>query len=206
MKTKLEQAFLLCVGHDELRPSLHKPFIQDGFIYATDANILIRCREEVCDFMATENLEAPNASAVIPRYNQDKPFSLDDATFENHKTTYEYEECDICGGVGRVDWEFQYYSKEDDCPECDGRGTSRVSTGVKTFPLSSVVKINDSYIRIGLFYKLHMLHNLIGGRLSVISQSESHRAVLFQVGICEILLMPLMYSKDDGGKVLEITI
>lgn len=40
-KTKLQQAFELFVGNDELRPMMHKPFLSDGYLCATDAHALI---------------------------------------------------------------------------------------------------------------------------------------------------------------------
>lgn len=36
------------------------------------------------------------------------------------KVLKEVECCDVCDGEGQVEWEFEHYTKTDNCPECYG--------------------------------------------------------------------------------------
>lgn len=207
-KSKLEQAFQLFVGNDELRPTFHNVFKQDGYVYATDANVLIRCKESYYPTIVVENPEFKNdMSEVIPFKNQNKRLYISGSMFDKLKTEDEYtfegenKDCESCEGEGEVTWEFEHYSDEFTCPVCKGSGYSEekkgVKTGNKTFGNWTKVKLETSYFRASLFYVLIEAQKILGGDIYLISHTNETRASLFRIGVCEILVMPILVSYDD---------
>jgi hypothetical protein len=210
----LYNVFSLFVGDDSFRPVMHSPFEINGKVYATDSFTLIRCDKSYCDFEIANPHRPPDAEAVIPVPNTNQVLNIDKSVFEQYKTEDEYENtgedvaCKVCDGYGLVEWTFEHYYEEDDCPACDGSGFEEeekaVKTGRKTFGMFRV-KLNESYFRMDLFYKLVKAQDILGGDITLIHQSKPTSAVLFKVGFCEILLMPcLLHDIDDTDGILSI--
>ena len=91
----------------------------------------------------------------------------------------------------------------------DGEGLSQsakqVPTGGKTFGLYAV-KIRDAYFEMSLFYRLMQASKLLGAtEVIMTSYREKHKGVLFNVGDCEILIMPLLWQ-DDSEKIYSRTL
>lgn len=149
MKNKLnlneEALFDLFVSDDGHRPQLHKPFLQDGYVNATNTNVLIRVRQELLRGKYTENTKTPLVSKVITEPNFDKTLTLEklEATIaqcplEDEKLLIsDAVDCPECDGDGEVEWEYtdkdlnthrEYY----DCPVCRGSGFARKAQYRKT--------------------------------------------------------------------------
>ena len=73
----------------------------------------------------------------------------------------------------------------------DGQKKRGRKTGGKTFG-NCVVNIKGVYFHVDKFYKLIKVRDILGGEIELISCSKPTRAVLFKVGVREILLMPVM--------------
>lgn len=213
-KRLLGDVFSLFCGTDTMRPDMQLPFEINGKIYATDAYTLIRCEKSHCDFEITNPHTPPNCEAVMPIPNTEKVLHIDKSVFEQYKTEDEYEsigedvECKVCDGHGEVEWEFESYTKDDDCPACDGSGyeaeKKAVKTGRKTFG-NFRVKLNETYFRMDIFYKLIKVRDFLGGEITLLYQSKPTSGVLFKIGFCEILLMPcLLHDIDDTDGILNI--
>jgi len=217
METKndnLWDAFALCFGNE--KPLFEKPFELNGKIYSTDGYTLLRCDKKDCGFeVVNPEIEIPNCEAVIPTPNIEIPLKIDENIFEQYKTEIVYEftgqdiKCETCNGYGEVEWEFQHYTKDFDCPKCDGLGLEQQKkkkpTDKKTFDNETFVKINEKYFNVKYFYRLIMIQKLIGGDIFLISNMENYKPALFKVGFCEYLIMPLVYSDFMGeNKVIEI--
>lgn len=215
--TVLCDVFSLFCGHDSFRPELEFPFEINDKIYATCGHTLIRCDKSYLDFEVTERqgITPPNCEAVMPIPNISTVLNIDKSIFDQYKTEDELKyigkdiDCETCDGHGVVDWEFEHWTKEFDCPKCDGSGYAAekrsVKTGQKTFGTFRV-KLNESYFKIDLFYKLIQVRDALGGEIELIHQSKPTSGVLFKVGFCEILLMPCpLYHVDDVDGVLNIT-
>lgn len=209
IKTLRDVFSLFCVTGTN--PVMQLPFEINGKIYATDSYTLIRCNKSDCDFEINNPYTPPNCERVMPLAEIEKVLSIDKSTFEQYKVDVyidEDVECDICNGYGEVEWEFQGYTKEDECPACDGSGSKTkiksVKTGKKIFG-NFHVKLNETYFTINIFYKLIQARDFLGGEITLLYQANSKSAVLFKVGFCEILLMPYNFDITDSDGVLNIT-
>ena len=195
----IKDIFNLFVSTDKLRPAMLSPFEINGKIYATNATVLIRCDKSHCDFEITNTEKAPDCERVIPAPNMDVVLNIDRSIFDTYKTEDEWVEieCDTCDGEGQVEWEFQNYTEDFDCPVCKGDGIkSKHKTGNKIFR-DVGVKLNNSYINIPLFYKLIQIRDMLEEDIHLIYQENPTNPVLFKVGFCEILLMPYMHNYDN---------
>jgi len=213
-KPRLGEVFSLFVGEDELRPAMLKPFEINGKVYATDAYTLVRTDKANVEFVLDNEHTPPNCERIIPEVNTSLILNITKEMFEPLKTADEYEfkgkdnECKTCEGSGKVEWAFEHYTRNFDCPVCAGDGweeeKKRIKTGKKTFG-NCVVKINDAWFHIDKFYKLIKVRDVLGGEIELISYSKSSRGVLFKIGVCEILLMPAIYrDASDWDAVLNI--
>jgi len=213
-KSVLENVFSLFVSKDDLRPAFRSPFEINNNVYATNGHTLIKCSKSDCDFDVSNNEKLLNVDAVIPIHNCNRLLLMDKESFEPLKTEDEYEnegediECATCDGTGQVEWDFERWSKYFDCPKCNGSGYFEQSkgkkTGRKTFG-NHAVKLGVSYFNIKIFYSLLQAHDMLGGEMVMIYQSAANKAVMFKVGFCEILLMPVYFnSKEYYESVLEI--
>lgn len=213
-KNVLGDVFSLFLGEDKYRPAMHKPFEINGKVYATDAYTLVRTDKANVDFVLDNEHTPPNCEEVIPEVNTSLVLNVTKEMFEPLKTADEYEflgkdiECETCEGWGEVEWEFGHYTRDFDCPVCDGSGWSEKKrgrkTGGKTFG-EYLVNIKGAYFYVERFYKLIKVRDILGGEIELISYSKPTRAVLFKVGVCEILLMPVIYNDaSDWDGVLNI--
>ncbi len=205
-KTDIEKAFSLFVGESTSRPWMSKPFELDGKIYATDDHALVRTEKKNIDFVLDNEHIAPiTLIDIIPQVNTIEILNISNEMFEPLKTEDEYEyagkdiECKTCEGSGQVEWEFQHYTKELDCPICDGVGLSgkkrKIKTGGKTFG-KSLVKVRDAYFDTALFYRLVKVRDILGGDIELISYRGKYPGVMFKIGVCEILIMPMRLESE----------
>jgi len=119
------------------RPNISKPFIQDGFICATDGCVLVRIDESIHDwklkyYETVNGLLPPDVSKIVPDADMlidDVVLSLDDLNESIGKFPVEdyHYKCSDCGGTGYVDWSYAsfdatVYHLHDTCPVCSGTG------------------------------------------------------------------------------------
>lgn len=210
----LGDVFSLFVGHDALRPAMHKPFEINGKVYATDAYSLVRTDKENIGFILDNEHKPINCEGSISEINMSLVLDITKKMFEPLKTADEYEflgkdiECETCECSGQVEWEFEHYTRDFDCPVCEGSGLSEKKrsrkTGGKTFG-NFVVKIKDSYFDVSRFYRLVKVRDILGGEIELISYINKRKAAMFKIGVCEILLMPVMFDTiNDYDGVLNI--
>ena len=119
------------------RPNINKPFIQDGFICATDGHMLVRIDESIHDwnlkyYETVDGLLPPDVSKVVPDADMlinDVVLTLDDLNESISKFPVEdyHYKCFDCDGTGYVDWSYTsldatVYHLHDTCPACGGIG------------------------------------------------------------------------------------
>lgn len=218
--SNLEKVFNLFLLEDRFRPVLSKPFYIENKVVATDLHSLVYVGYNDLDFNFINEFqnEAPNCEVILNSENNvDIILDINDSIFEKFKTENEIKyigediECGACGGSGEVEWNFEDYHSYFECPKCQGSGFESMSEKIKTDELTfsddSYVMLGETYFKIGLFYKLIKVQNLIGGEIKLISQLKD-KAHLFEIGNCKIFLMPSIvnfyrFNKDD---VLRIDI
>jgi excinuclease UvrABC ATPase subunit len=96
--------------------------------------------------------------------------------------------------------EFERWTREFDCPACNGTGleaeSKAMKTGNKTFG-NFLVKIGKQHTKMYLFYKLLQVQELIGGDIVLTAIFDGAKALMFKVGVCEVLLMPVIVDEDN---------
>ena len=197
---QLADIFNLFVAISTSRPVMLKPFEYNGKVYATDAHALIRTDKANIDFVLENKYPALQLEAIIPASNTSEILRIKNEAFEPIKTEDELEyvgkdvECQKCDGCGDVDWEFEHWTKRFECPQCNGDGLSEkkriVKTGKKTFG-RSIVQLKEAYFNIGLFYSLVRVQDFVGAEIELVHYSDPKKAVLFRVGVFEVLFMPI---------------
>lgn len=211
METTLSKVFSFFLSHDELRESLQNPFEINGYTYASDSYLLVRCKSEHIDFSYTNEHKPPNAESLIPKPNMSRLIDINNIDFDAFKTEDGYDiiaevgECDACDGSGEVEFEFSHngndYEITHECPVCDGEGEMYNDTkklnGKKTFPEGSAIKLGESLMCPRRMETLKIISELIGEPITLVYQDLKHRPSLFTCGILEILAIPL-YTENPN--------
>lgn len=203
----------LFYSKDKLRPAMQSAFKQNGKVYATDAYTAICIDEEHFDFEIVNEFQdkAPNMGKIYPEENTGRILNVSISDFEKFMTEDEVKylgediSCDTCDGEGEVEWEFEHWTQEFDCPRCHGTGLSykaqEVKTGNKTLG-NYKVRIGDAYFDIRKFFKLIRVQQILGGEIEIIHVPEKPTGPhVFKVGICKIIIMP---TADSDGDVLNV--
>lgn len=217
-KEVISKVFSLFVGYDDLRPVMQKPFEYEGKVYATDTYTCIRCDKKDYPLVIDNEHEPLKANNVFaPYYNSNLILNIDISIFEALKTGNEVKwtgkdvKCAECNGWGVVEWSYKSHCEDYDCPECSGDGylerKKLTPTGNLCFG-DHFVKIGKSYIAIKNFYKLIVVQRLIGEDIVLTNNCDSgNKAVQFQIGVFEIIIMPKMrYTNDDSEGIVVINI
>ncbi len=210
MKTKTQEVYSLFYGNDNLRPTFHNPLIWENKVYATDAHCLIITEKENIDFEFENEYKGHDLSTILPPVNTSEFLIIPE--LESLKTAEETKEvgqdikCKECGGDGEVEWEYEKWTKYDDCPKCNGDGyeenTKEVLTGNKTFR-NIIVKVKKTYFQIKLFNKIFETQKVLGGKIELISYSEAKNC-MFKIGDFEILLMAYKVGSESDKEILTI--
>ncbi len=208
--TKLQECFSLFYGNDELRPAFYNPNIWNDKVYATDAHVLIYVDEKEIDFEWSNECEPHNLTTILPTPNILETLNIPD--LEQYKSVDELKsvgkdiKCSECDGDGKVEWEYEQWTKDFECPKCYGEGYEHLAktmlTGNKTFR-NIKVKIKDSYLDIFKFNNVLKVQEILGGDIELLFCETDKSALLFKVGICGIIVMKLSMISDDD-EILEL--
>lgn len=114
--------------------SIRKPFYRDGFVYATNRNILVRVPYRDLERLY-DTVDKPKNLPKFPEptCQLDLPISVLVETFksipkvEERSVKGKAAECDECEGSGEVEWTYEDSDGEEhqkyfDCPICEGLG------------------------------------------------------------------------------------
>lgn len=206
--TVLDDVFLSFVSQDITY--LTKPFKKGNTIFATDAHSLIYTSVENYDGFFVENDKTPDCSKFLvePNCNYNIPIT-DLSKFKTEDEFYEVGEnikCKLCDGYGEVEWECGEYTKDDECPACDGSGysskTQKVPTGNKTFGIA-YVKIKDVAFRIFEINRLFEAAKKLNEKIVLINKPENLSGFTFQLGKVNVMVMPCS-NVDSEYVVLNI--
>lgn len=183
------------------RACLKKPFERNGFVYASDARIMVRVEKSLCE----ESYDPQGGPKSLPSFPApESNYKLDLKELieilksiprcETVAVSGKEAECDECEGDGRVEWTYEDSNGEElydyfDCPICDGKGK------VKTKEIEReerAIAINGTSFNAGLLQKIAEAMNDIGLPYGVITyQAKNSQPMLIQLqeGI-EVIIMP----------------
>lgn len=123
--TELQECFSLFYGNDSLRPAFYNPIIWKGRVYATDAHALIITDKSNIDFEFENEHKGHDLSKILPPINISEFLIVPDLeylkTADETKEVGEDIKCQECDGFGEVEWEYERWTKDFDCPKCDLR-------------------------------------------------------------------------------------
>lgn len=218
MKKNYRYDFMLpfFTASDELRPSMkqvHKD--SDGYIYATDAHILIRIPADKVgnEYKTVEKF--PNAGKLLSEAlnrpdNTIRSIVVDDLIMILSKAKWYKEmqgdDCPDCDGSGEVVCETCGHSH--DCERCNGEG--EINKRVAEFSLLQeedyfIVKIDQQCFRASFLHVLAIAAKVAGAdTVEFISNGSAASPALFRFDDVMILLMPFM--SDNPAMVLKTKI
>lgn len=201
-------------GNDDLRPVMkHVHKDADGYIYATDAHIMIRIPSDKVgnEYKAVE--EFPNGGKLLSEAlnrpdNTIRSIVVDDLVMILSKAKWykemQCDECPDCNGTGEVVCEVCGHSH--DCELCSGEG--EINNRVKEFSLlqtkdSFFVKIDQQCFSASYLHILAISAKVAGvDSIEFISNGSDTYTALFKFEDVVILLMP--YIVDSADIVLRI--
>lgn len=146
------------VSTDEFRPKLMKPWREREYIYASESHILIRVSGHLTatqypqyNYDDTNKLFPKGCPIGIITLEQLTKVLNDAPLVDEMKRVGEDVECEECNGTGEVEWDYKRWSKNFDCPLCDGAGyisrSNCEQTGKKIVDPEAAVNIGQYTFR-----------------------------------------------------------
>jgi len=183
------------------RACLKEPFERNGFIYASDARIMVQVEKCLCED-SYNHQGGPEKLPSFPAPESNYKLDLKEL-IEVLKSIPQYEtvavsgkeaECDECEGRGEVEWTYEDSNGEEhfdyfDCPICDGKGKVKTKEYERE---ERAIAINGTSFNAGLLQTIAEAMNDIGLSYSVIAyQAKDSRPMLIQLkkGI-DVIIMP----------------
>lgn len=136
---------------DDSRERIKNPFVYDGFVYATNGQVIIRTKENVNNYKPIEK-------SIITKSIDGFPWGK---TKEKLKTmppiptqNLEDIDCKECDGVGEVSFSNIHNYYECDCKSCDGYGKIEKELKVQLEAVSKLpgIKYDSELTRVGLHF------------------------------------------------------
>lgn len=140
MKETIEQILEMYVDENSKR-GLNEPFLQDGYIYATNGYILLRSNNLLIkpnDHIKV--LERPYCGNLFKNIPESYTITIEEINsmlinvpmIDETKSVGKNIMCKECQGEGIVEWEYKKWTKDFDCPVCDGEGYSETTKEICT--------------------------------------------------------------------------
>lgn len=121
--------------------------------------------------------------------------------------------CEKCDGSGEVEWRFENYTDDFDCPVCQGGGfksrAKKVKNGKFQRSILTYIQIGESFFNINYLEKLIKISDFLNEDIELIYQDHKLKANYFKIGLITILIMPCAYdvlSQGGGDVILKINI
>jgi hypothetical protein len=202
------------VGSDELRPAMqHVHGDENGFLYASDGNILIRVPKEKAGKEYPPIEGYPKAEHLIQNaFERDGNIIHTIETADLIKAlaniawmrVMDGDKCKECDGDGVV--ECEHCGSSHDCREC--KGTGEVNKRIKEFSLLVsedyyyCIKIAESTYRANLLQLVGIVAQMLGAEEIKYTHKDKNNFGVFSFANIDILLMP--YLSDFTNATLKI--
>lgn len=218
-ENKYLEALNLHKGNDKYRFWMNTPFYVNNLAIATDGHTMIKMSK---DFVQGLNIcERDNPSDilnVIPDVkNENLKLDLEDIikAISKIKKKDGYDvigedcKCGECGGSGEVEWEYESWTKDMDCPKCDGEGYESLEikkpNGKKIIDESFFIDIKESRFSIKIINRLLETAKILDEKEIVLVCHLKHNAPsIFKIGEVEVLCMPVNKFNNDDKVILTI--
>lgn len=195
---------------DPFRPWMETPFRYKDKIVATNAMVMVAMPVDMAGEMTFPNQDSiaskidsvfsgyKPVSKLLPLEIMDKIESLCPLVDELNLIE-EAERCKTCDGEGTVEWWFENFEKEDDCPVCHGQGETGEDryekTGKQIKDVHAVFTLFSTMFAYGVLKPLIELSRLMDSSAHLVGEI-SGRQLLFEVGDVQIVLCGVTYGDD----------
>jgi hypothetical protein len=201
-------------ANDEMRPTMsHIHSDDNGFLYATNAHIVIRVPRD-CAMLKYEKVEKyPNAESVFNQYTfTDKGVIKTDNLVEiltayKWFRTVNHDECEKCKGSGTL--ECEHCGSDYECKDCNGkgkfnRGTIELSL-LATEEYNCVVNVANKLFKADFMHILALSAKMLDVKeIEVSLNTNDYEPHIFKVGDADILIMPKQKGLDDFVRKITV--
>ena len=210
----IEKALHSIIKYNQYRDWMQTPFTIEDNVYSTDAHTIIKVPKDSVGLF-DECKKEGNVKVVLNLFDfapkkimTIKVQDLKDAirkiplVDEVLNETIEVK-CKECDGTGEVEWEYEGHYNDFYCPICDGNGTlteeQKNKTGKKIKDANYFIDINCSRIRSYMIEELINIAWLLKTeKIEVIHQTAPNKGIGFQVGIAQIIMMPILQTDEHN--------
>lgn len=199
---------------DTLRPAMCQIHGDaNGFVYATNAHIVIKVPAASCLMQYDAVEKYPNAEKVISGYDFKDKATIKTSEVVNILTAYKWVRtcnmttCEKCNGNGVI--ECEYCNHEHECEKCKGDG--EFYSGIEPLSLLvtpdyyHVVKIAGKTFKADYIHVLAVCASVVGVDSITLkyndNDSDPH---IFIVGDAEIMIMPRTQGADDFIREIKV--
>lgn len=205
MKNKYNEILDLFKGHNDEREWMNEPFISENLAVATDGvcmvympknlpdtNFCFRCPASISERIQNNMVRHEDNSILTINVPELK------RKIDMLPKVQEDFECIECDGTGKVEWEYAYYTKEDDCPVCDGSGYNKTPTGSKIPDPMSVIKIGkDTFYLSKLTSMIKSAELLDSDTIEMIYQGDVINGTTFKIKDVRFLIMSMVRRDQE---------
>jgi predicted nucleic-acid-binding Zn-ribbon protein len=209
----------LFIGKDLLRDWVNKPFQLDNLAISTNATELVFFEKSLLT-VDLETCEHKNPQKILEQIPTEKNinFSLNITEIEKCLITVPIIDvtkevgndivCSECKGDGQVEWEYERWSKDFDCPKCDGDGYESVSksvpTGEKKLDDLYLIDVKSNRFSVRIIDKLLKVMKLLNETEILLIFDNKGKNSVFQIGNVRILAMPVRKDGNEDLLVLNL--
>ena len=202
---------------DEIRPAMHNPSLEeDGYVYATNAHILIRIKEELLSQKYEKQEKFPKAANFFDERLStcDKKLTvstdrlIEIVSLAKMRNPIDKRMCEKCDGGGIV--ECPECKNEHPCKEC--RGDGYIQEDCRQFSLlqcddHSIIKIANHYFDADLIHKLVITAKMIDATSIEMAFSEKkgyYNYIIASFAEIDIVIMGRTVNEETELKELLI--
>ena len=161
-----------------------EPFLKDEYVYATDANKLIRIKADTLNGQYKSDIvkwswSLPNDNCDFPITQMELEKALIGVPQQKETITVDCPECDGSGVVFAeyIDRNGKSHEIEAECPICEGSGSEERETGKIIPSPSASIALGDSKMRAGDVQVLLETMKIIGVSKARITSQTDNRIV-----------------------------
>jgi hypothetical protein len=114
----------------------------------------------------------------------------------------DFSECQTCEATGEVEWTFEHYTKDDNCPNCHGHGGFSRKTGRMVPDQYRCVSIEGILFKMRFLKKLVDIAEFLKIKTIKLGINNEKKWMLSQFGDFDFLFCPTGASEDDKPEVL----